>query len=118
MIRNKEEFNIIVKICERAERMNIEAKDRLTLLLDIENTHKHMGLRLQDLLEADDANFAHDIVGIQNHINRETKKLDMYFVPRYAAQKEIDIDSIINKAKASSDNGQIIADKSEKEVSD
>ena len=118
MKRTKEEFDIIVKICERAENLGIEQKDRLTLIMDIENTHHTMGLNLQGLLEADDLNFKHDIVGIQTHINRDTKELEDFFVPRYATQKDVDINEIIDKAKAAADkreNSKVIL---EKEIAD
>ena len=41
-------------------------------------------LDLERLLNADDSNFSHDIAGIHNHLNRETKKLDNWFLPRFA----------------------------------
>jgi hypothetical protein len=41
-------------------------------------------LDLEALLKADDFNFSHDIAGIHNHLNRETKKLDNWFLPRFA----------------------------------
>lgn len=40
-------------------------------------------LRLDDLLAADASNFAHDVVGIRRHINRETGKLEGCFLPRF-----------------------------------
>ncbi len=118
MKRTKEEFDIIVKICERAENLGVEQKDRLTLIMDIENTHHSMGLNLQGLLEADDLNFKHDIVGIQTHINRDTKELEDFFVPRYATQKNVDINDIIDKAKAAAGKGDNQELNSEKEISD
>lgn len=41
-------------------------------------------LDLERLLNADDSNFNHDIIGIHYHLNRETKKLDNCFLPRFA----------------------------------
>lgn len=99
----KEEFEIIVKICERAEAMNIAPKERITLIMDLDNLHADMGLNLEAFLAGDDSNFAHDIVGIQNHMNRSTGKLEDFFVPRYAQQKDFDINAVIDKAKASAD---------------
>ena len=118
MKRKKEEFDIIVKICERAENMGIEQKDRLTLIMDIENTHNSMGLNLRGLLEADELNFSHDIVGIQTHINRDTKELEDFFVPRYATQKDVDINKIIDKAKAVAEKGVSTQDKAYKDITD
>lgn len=34
--------------------------------------------------EADDFNILHDIVGIRNHLNRETGRIVGFFVPRFA----------------------------------
>jgi hypothetical protein len=41
-------------------------------------------LDLEALLKADDFNFGHDICGIHNHLNRDSKKLDNWFLPRFA----------------------------------
>ena len=114
----KEEFEIIVKICERAENLGIEQKDRLTLIMDIENTHVSMGLNLKGLLESDDLNFSHDVVGIQTHINRDTKELDDFFVPRYAIQKDFDINKVIDKAKAVAEKGENAKVSTDKEIAD
>lgn len=91
----KEEFETIVKICERAEEMGISAGERMTLIMDLDTTNEIIGLNLEGLLAADDMNFAHDIIGIQRHINRKTKEMDDFFVPRYAKQ---DVEGLINKA--------------------
>jgi hypothetical protein len=54
--------------------------------MDITAAHCNgMTLNLTALLNADDANFAHDIGGIVQHINRQTGELENCFVPRYAA---------------------------------
>ena len=99
----KDEFETIVKICERAEAMDISAGERFTLIMDLENAHKDVGLNLTGLLEADDLNFAHDIIGIQNHMNRRTGKLEDFFVPRYAKQ---DVASLVEEAvKRSQEQG-------------
>ena len=99
----KQEFETIVKICERAESLKIAPKERITLIMDLENTHNSMGLNLSGLLEAGESDFAHDIVGIQNHMNRETKQLEDFFVPRYAIQEDVSLNQIIDNAKASAD---------------
>lgn len=79
------EARIILDIVRRAEKMGFCA-DRLTLDMDITAVHANGNrLRLRDLLEADDLNFAHDIRGIQRHINRANGKLLDYFSPRYSA---------------------------------
>lgn len=80
----KDEKMLIMKIAERADGMGLLKFDRLSLIMDIEVAHTEVGLRLNDFLNADDANFAHDVVGIQKHIDRHTKQLTDLFLPRYA----------------------------------
>lgn len=41
-------------------------------------------LRLEALRDADAFNFAHDILGIRRHLNRETGALENGFTPRFA----------------------------------
>lgn len=66
----KERYLKYVKICERAERMKIDTGDRMGALMDIESADKKFNMRLDDWLQADDFNFAHDYCGIQNNIKR------------------------------------------------
>ena len=85
MKTTKENFITISEIANRAicERLNIH-RDKLSLVMDIEFAHEACPMRLTDLLSADESNFIHDICGIQANINRETKELDNFFVPRYS----------------------------------
>lgn len=83
-MKNKEKFMMYVKIAQRAEGMGIYMGERFTLLMDIENADKAFNLRLEDWLNADDFNFAHDIIGITNNINRNNPTDFNLFVPRYA----------------------------------
>ena len=80
----KSEFELIVKIVERAERSGFGSGDRSTRLLDVEFAHKQFNMCLQMWLDADDENFAHDFCGIQNHMNRETCRVEDFFLPRFA----------------------------------
>ena len=80
----RERFEKIVKIIERAEAIGIAKKDRVTHLLDIENADKQFNLDLDDWMDADDGNFAHDFIGIYNHMNRRTGLCEDFFVPRFA----------------------------------
>ena len=82
-MKDKERYMKYVEICKRAENEGIYNGERLTLLMDIESADNAFNLRLEDLLNADNFNFAHDVVGIVNNINRETKDFGL-FVPRYA----------------------------------
>lgn len=81
----KDEMLIIVEIAKRAEDKGLLMFDRMSLIMDIENAHKQFNLKLNEWLKADDLDFSHDIVGIQQNINRETKKVENYFLPRYAS---------------------------------
>ena len=56
----------------------------LDAILDVQTAHRTKPLRLAELLGADDGNFAHDVFGINKHLNRETGLLEDCFVPRYA----------------------------------
>lgn len=82
---------LVEQIAERAERMGAKyrpAGERRKLVdyqMDITATHANgCPLRLRDLLDADDFNFAHDVFGIERHLNRETGALENCFLPRYA----------------------------------
>jgi len=58
--------------------------DRLSASMDLTATHLNgCPLRLKDLLEADDFNFAHDVGGIARHIDRSTGQLTRCFLPRF-----------------------------------
>ena len=82
----KERFLKYAKICERAEKMNISTGERVSAMMDVESADKKINMRLDDWLNADDFNFAHDYCGIQNNINRnEFPATDFgYFLPRFA----------------------------------
>ena len=86
---NKEDMELGAKIAKRAV---IRAKevgiqyDQMTAEMDIDACHNNGNpLKLQALLEADDFNFAHDVFGIRQHIDRTTGELGDCFVPRYSA---------------------------------
>ena len=85
-MNDKEKFMTYVKIAQRAEGMYLYSGERVTFLMDLESADETFNLRLDDLLNADDFNFAHDIVGIVSNINRsEFPSKDFgFFVPRFA----------------------------------
>lgn len=59
--------------------------DRQSMHMDVTAVHANGNpLRLQDLLEADDFNFAHDMSGICNCLDRETGQLTRHFRPRFS----------------------------------
>ena len=81
----KERFEMIVKICERAEGLGCKVS-RQTLLMDLQSADKKFNLRLEDFLAADDFNFMHDVLGIVSNIVRDKWPSDDFgfFVPRFA----------------------------------
>jgi hypothetical protein len=84
------DYRTISKIAQRALHLFEEAgirRDYLSVSMDIETVHEQIGLRLDDLLHADDANFAHDVFGIFRHLNRDTKQLEDFFLPRFAVDQ-------------------------------
>ena len=81
----KDEMLTIAKIAKRAEDKGLLMFDRMSLIMDIENAHRQFNLKLNEWLKANDLDFSHDIVGIQQNINRETKQVENCFLPRYAS---------------------------------
>ncbi|MGL4484933.1 MAG: DUF6874 family protein [Anaerovoracaceae bacterium] len=69
------------KIVKRADSMGLLLDDKIALTIDLEFCGK---LKYKELFEADDFNFAHDICGIQNNMDRENKCLSKHFVPRFS----------------------------------
>ena len=84
----KQEFETIVRIVKRAERMGIARGGRITEIMDIENANKQFNLRLEDMLSGGDFDFAHDFTGIQGTMNRETGRIEGLFVPRFAGHHQ------------------------------
>lgn len=81
---DKSRFMTYVKIAQRAEGMGIYNGERINLLMDIENADKVFNLKLDELLNADDGNFVHDVIGIVSNIDRRNPTDFNFFVPRYA----------------------------------
>jgi len=81
----KESFDLIVAIAKRAEKMGLMMFDRMSLIMDLKLAVEEFELRLVEFLNADDFNFTHDITGIQNNLNRQTKEMENFFVPRFAS---------------------------------
>lgn len=91
VVSKRAELDLILKIAERGyEEMSMYGvyKDKLSMLMDLEAAHADCPLDLQRLLDADEANFYHDVMGIFKNINRRTKKLENCFVPRFAKREE------------------------------
>lgn len=86
----KEEMETISKILDRYQEYHYSLgipkqyqRQRIDIMMDIEAVHSVNPLRLDDLLNADDFNFAHDMIGIQQNLNRQTGELMNCFTPRY-----------------------------------
>ncbi len=81
-----EEDQLIGKIVDRALKSFTELNyggSRMDLNMDITATHCNgTPLDLEKFLQFDEFNFAHDLFGIINNINRETGELDNCFLPR------------------------------------
>ena len=59
----------------------------LDATMDLDACHSNgCALDLDALLEADQANFTHDVCGIRAHLDRDTGQLVDCFLPRYAAK--------------------------------
>lgn len=85
-MKSKERFMMYVEIAQRAEKMGVYDGERSTLLMDIESADNVFNMRLEDWLNADNFNFAHDIVGIVNNVDRSKFPATNFhnFLPRYA----------------------------------
>jgi len=81
----KKDMVLIKKIAKRVKADFSNHRSLCDIEMDITATHNNgCKLRLNELLKADDFNFAHDIVGISNHIDRNNGKLKNCFLPRYS----------------------------------
>jgi hypothetical protein len=82
---SKEDSLIIGKIAQRA--VKLLGTDFIDTSMDITAVHLNdTPLRLNDLLNADDFNFAHDVNGIAGHLNRQTGMLMNCFLPRFSGK--------------------------------
>lgn len=86
------ERELIGKIADRAVKMAREVGTtyrKQDAMMDITACHCNgCPLKLEELLNADGFNFAHDVFGIRRHLNRITGELDNLFLPRFH-EKEV-----------------------------
>lgn len=86
----EQEMAAISKIAKRAVEMASVAGvdyDMMCASMDITACHANGNpLKLEELLNADDFNFSHDVFGIRRHIDRDTGELTGHFLPRYSQQ--------------------------------
>ena len=87
--KDKDTLELEGQIARRATNMSARAGGNYPILdatMDIDACHNNgCPLKLQELLDADDFNFAHDVFGIRGNIDRTTGELLNCFVPRYAS---------------------------------
>lgn len=81
-------FQIVDRAVAMSRKFSRRPIRRVDVLLSIRAAHADCPMRLRDLLDANDANFAHDIFGILRHINPATGKLTDGFVPRFCQRKD------------------------------
>lgn len=85
------EADLIGEIAERAYQMDRKhagrhARKLIYWRMDFTAVHASGNpLRLEQLRNADEFNFAHDAFGICRHLNRETGELENFFRPRFSA---------------------------------
>ena len=81
----KADYDICNKIVERAMDMGFYKDNKLTAYMDITNAAKYWNMRLEEWLNAEDFDFAHDVDGICQHIVRNYPiRFINCFVPRFA----------------------------------
>lgn len=82
------ECHIIKQIAQRYKTLRESLgwqTDLLDVVMDITATHMNgCPLDLQKLLSAQEMDFAHDVAGIREHLDRKTGRLENCFLPRYA----------------------------------
>ena len=80
----KETIKIIGQIADRAVTIN-PSYDKTTVMMDLlALLETGVKMRWDELLNAPLFDFMHDINGINQHLNRNTYKLEDCFWPRYA----------------------------------
>lgn len=80
---------IAAQAMDTYKRLGIETHfDEIDLHMDLCAVHLNgCPLRLQDLLDASDFDFAHDVLGIHKNLNRHTGQLENFFLPRFAEKR-------------------------------
>ena len=84
------EIRLCAEIGKRAARLACTqpGQKQISTMMDIEACHNGNPLMLAELLNADVWDFAHDVFGIQENIDRTTGKLMNCFVPRYSVRTQ------------------------------
>lgn len=82
LAKRRLELNAITTILDRADKLKLNTS-RISLMMDIE----YSNVNLVSLAAADEPTFTHDVIGIFNNFNRNTKTLENCFVPRVGFKK-------------------------------
>lgn len=94
MTATSEDAALIEKIAIRAIALSAAngiKRDLLSTEMDVTACHLNsVKLRLAALLAADDFNLAHDVFGIERHLDRDTGQLGGCFLPRFSVRDEVD----------------------------
>jgi hypothetical protein len=89
-VTNQVDAEKIRSIADRAVglmRVHGEYLDLLSVTMDLSACHANgCPLQLTELLNADDFNLLHDVLGIRSHIDRKTGKITK-FLPRFSKSK-------------------------------
>lgn len=79
----QENTQLMNRIVDRAVQMQLVQREPIALMMDLAAVHKNdTQIDFIGLLGASDSDFTHDILGIQNNINRSTGMLINEFLPR------------------------------------
>lgn len=76
-------YELIDKIVDRVVDMDLDF-DPLQATYILIEVNETLGLRLKELLEADDFNLIHDVLGMVRNFDFKTNKLINCFLPRFS----------------------------------
>ena len=89
----RDDVLIIGKIASRFHdyRMDgiIKRTKKSTIMMDVSAAHIKCPLDLKGLLDSEDVDFIHDVVGINRHVDRDTGELKDCFLPRFAIANKV-----------------------------
>lgn len=86
----RKKYMLYSQIVDRARELCLLTNDRISHFMDVESADAKFNIRLEEWLHADDYDFAHDFIGIRDHIVREEfPSVDFgFFVPRFAGRSD------------------------------
>ena len=83
--------NRVLAIFKREFPGQVNKVTKIDMVMDLDACHNNgCPLDLDALLAAPEFDFIHDTMGIREHINRETGKLEHCFLPRYASRPTVE----------------------------